>query len=257
MSRRTPLSIPASDPRACSLGARVNALARVPFFTGLDHDALHRIDDRTVMQGMDAEEAVYLSGHRAERLYVVATGVVKLTEVTVEGTEVLLDVLGPGSFLGTLPAIGGETYAEDAWGLTPGCLLSFGIPQFEAVLGEHPSVARRALMAVGARLRSTQERIRRSASASAPVRVANTLLVLAERLGVVEDDRILIDAPLARDDLASLAGCAPETVSRHLANWSRDGIVETGRRWVALRRPEALAGIAGTETSLEAPPGSR
>jgi CRP/FNR family transcriptional regulator, nitrogen oxide reductase regulator len=243
--RRTPLSIPESDPRACSLGARVHALGAVPFFADLDHAALHRVDERTSMQGIEADEAVYLAGHPADRLHVVATGVVKLTGTTPDGTEVLLDVLEPGSFLGTLPALGGTTYAEDAWALTSGCLLGFTNDQFEAVLTEHPMVARAALVAVGQRLRTAQERIERSASASAPVRIASTLLMLADRLGVAEPERIVIDVPLAREDLASLAGCAPETVSRSLAAWSRDGVVETGRRWVALRRPEVLAEIAG------------
>lgn len=256
MQRRTPLTMPSSDPRACGEVARIRALAAVPFFGGLDHDALHRVDARASMQGIDAEEAVYLAGRRADRLYVVATGTVKLLGTTSEGTEVLLDVLGPGSFLGTLPTIGGATYAESAWALTPGCLLSFTGEQFDAVLTEHPTVARQALAAIGARLRDAQDRIQRSAAASAPVRIASTLLVLAERLGVVEGDRILIDVPLARDDLASLAGCAPETVSRSLARWQRDGVVETGRRWVALRRPQALADEASVTTVLEDPRGS-
>lgn len=245
MPRRTPLSTPESDPRACSLGARVHALGAVSFFADLDHDALHRVDARTSMQGIAADENLYLAEHPADRLHVVATGVVKLTGSTPDGTEVLLDVLGPGSFLGTLPALGGATYAEDAWALTSGCLLAFTSDQFEAVLTEHPTVARAALVAVGKRLRTAQERIERSASASAPARIASTLLMLADRLGVTEAERTVIDVPLAREDLASLAGCAPETVSRSLAAWSRDGVVETGRRWVALRRPEVLAEIAG------------
>ena len=142
MSRRTPLSIPESDPRACSPGARVNALERVPFFAGLDHDALHQVDTRSNMRGMEAGEAVYLAKHPADHLFVVATGVVKLTGTTSDGSVVLLDVLGPGAFLGTLPALGGETYAEDAWALTSGCLLSFTDERFEAVLAEQPSVTR-------------------------------------------------------------------------------------------------------------------
>ncbi len=245
MQRRSPVTIPASDPRACSTGARRNALARVPFFAGLDHDALHRVDARAAMQAIDTDEAIYLADRPADRLYVVATGAIKLTATTANGTPALLDVLGQGSFLGTLPTLGGRTHAEDAWAMTPGCLLSFGAEQFEAVLDEHPAVARLALAAVGERLHQAQDRIRRMASATAPARIASTLLVLADRLGVAEDDRVLIDVPLARDDLASLAGCAAETVSRHLARWQRDGLVEAGRRWVALRDADALARIAG------------
>lgn len=225
----------------------------MPFLAALDHEALHRVDALTAMQAIDAEKAIYLADQPADRLYVVATGAVKLTATTAEGNEVLLDVLGSGSFFGTLPVLGGERYAEDVWALTPGCLLAFTAARFELLLDEHPSVARDALTAVGARLRTAQERIQRTASTSTPGRIAGTLLVLAERLGVLEEERVLIDVPLAREDLASLAGCAPETVSRSLAGWRREGIVDTGRRWVAIRRPGPLAALAGIETSLRVP----
>jgi CRP/FNR family transcriptional regulator, nitrogen oxide reductase regulator len=236
---------------------RVHALGRVPFLAGLDHEALHRVDARCGMRGIEAGEALYLAGHQAERLYVVATGALKLTGASPDGTEVLLDVLGPGAYLGTLPALGGATYAEDAWALTAGCLLSFTAAEFDAVLDEHPAVGRDALAATGARLRATQARVERLAAASASVRVASTLLVLAEQLGVHEDGRILIDVPLAREDLASLAGCAAETVSRSLARWRREGTIDTGRRWVALRRPDALAVEAGVATELTVRPRRR
>lgn len=253
MQRHTPLTIPESDPRACSAGVRIDSLARVPFFAGLDHEALHQVDGLATMHAIDEGDAVYLAGRPAEHPYIVATGAVRLTATTANGDEVLLDVLGAGAYLGTLPVLGGDVHAEDAWGLTAGCLLSFPAERFDAVLERFPSVSRHALATVGGRLHTMQERIRRTASASAAARVAAVLLMLAERLGRVEGDRIVIDVPLARDDLASLAGCAPETVSRHLARWRREGLVDTGRRWVALRRPEALAEVAGTETTWPGP----
>lgn len=197
------------------------------------------------MRRLDAGQSIFFTEHPATRLYVVASGAVKLTGMTPDAKEVLLDVLGSGSFLGTLPALGGDTYAENAWALTAGCVLAFTGAQFDAVLDEHPQVARSALAAVGQRLRAAQERIERTSAASAPVRIASTLLMLADRLGIDQGERIVIDVPLAREDLASMSGCAAETVSRSLAIWSREGIIETGRRWVALRRPDVLAEVAG------------
>ena len=253
MPRRTPLTIPESDPRACSAGVRVNALARVPFFAGLDHAAVHQLDGLATMHALEDGTAVYLAGEPARQLHVIATGAVRLTTTTAEGDGVLLDVLGPGDYLGTLPVLGGHAHTEDAWGLTPGCLLAFTADRFDEVLRRFPSVARDALATVGGRLQTTQERIRRTSATSATARVAAVLLMLAERLGRAEDDRVVVDVPLARDDLASLAGCAPETVSRHLARWRREGLVDTGRRWVAIRQPDALARVAGTDTTLPSP----
>lgn len=255
MQRRTPLSIPESDPRACSQGARILALERSSLFGSLDHAQLHRVDAHASMRPMEAGEAIHLAGQPAERLHVIATGAVKLTGTTGEGTEVLLDVVGPGAFVGTLPNLGGRSYTDSAWALTAGCLLSFDAPGLEGVLREFPGVVRHALAAVGERLQIAQQRIQRAATSSARVRIAGTLLTLAEQLGVGEDERVLIDVPLARDDLASLAGCAAETVSRTLAAWQRDGVIDAGRRWVAIRDPAALAEVAGTTTSLRTPTG--
>jgi CRP/FNR family transcriptional regulator, nitrogen oxide reductase regulator len=244
MARRSPITIPAADPHACAHDVRVRSLAAAPLFRSLDPAALAEVDARCGMRGVDAGEAVHLAGRRAERLYVVATGSVKLTRSTMDGTEVLVDVLGPGGFLGALPALGEEAYREDAWALTPGCLLSLTTADLDAVMDAHPTVARDALRALGQRLREAQAAVERSASAPVEERLAATLLLLAARLGRPHDGAVLIDAPLSREELASLAGCAPETASRVLARWERAGHVRTGRRWVALVDRPALEELA-------------
>jgi CRP/FNR family transcriptional regulator, nitrogen oxide reductase regulator len=247
VSRRSPLSSPSADPRTCTHDVRLASLARVPFFAELGPEALASVDARCDMRGMQAGQAIHLAGGPAERLQVVATGTVRVTAPAPDGSEVLLDALGPGAFLGGLPVLGEDRYAHDAWALTDGCLLSLTAPAFDAVLQEHPAVARAALGAVGARLRAANERIRRLASASAPARVASTLLVLADRFGVEDAGRVVIDAPLGREDLASLSGCAPETASRVLARLRREGTIDAGRRWVAVVDRAALEDLASDE----------
>lgn len=234
MRRRSPVTVPSADPRTCGRDVRLRALARVPFFASLPHDALVDVDARCGMRGVQAGESVYLAGRPAARLYVVASGTAKLTRGTDHGEEVLLDVLGPGGFLGALPALGEERYAEDAWALTPGCLLSLTTADVDAVLRRYPAVAQEALAAVGRRLRRAEATLATARSATAEQRIADTLLLLADRLGVDRDGATLIDAPLSRDDLAGLAGCASETVSRVLARWEREGAIDSGRRWVAV-----------------------
>jgi CRP/FNR family transcriptional regulator, nitrogen oxide reductase regulator len=243
MARRSPITIPSADPHACSHDVRVRALAAAPLFRSLTVAALTEVDARCGMRGVAAGEAVHLAGRPAQRLYVVATGSVKLTRATADGAEVLVDVLGSGGFLGALPALGEETYREAAWALTPGCLLSLTTADLDAVMDAHPVVARDALAAVGRRLRVAQASVERAASASVEERLAATLLLLAARLGRRHDGATLIDAPLSRDELASLAGCAPETASRLLARWEREDHVRTGRRWVAIVDRAALEAL--------------
>ena len=53
---------------------------------------------------------------------------------------------------------------------------------------------------------------------------------------------IMLEVPLSRADLAGLARSTPESVSRVMSRWKREGLVDSGRRWTALldvRRLEA------------------
>jgi CRP/FNR family transcriptional regulator len=123
-------------------------------------------------------------------------------------------------------------------------MLSLDTAQLGAVLDAYPQVARAALTAIAGRLRDAQDRAHRLSAATAEQRVAATLLLLADRLGIHRGDLLVINAPLTRDELAGLAGLAPETASRILAQLRRDGAIDTGRRWVAVRDRAALEALA-------------
>ncbi|QBI21059.1 Crp/Fnr family transcriptional regulator [Egibacter rhizosphaerae] len=242
--RRTPLQIADADPRTCTHDVRVRALARAPLFADLDERSIADVDHRCGMRSVQAGEAIYRAGQPAERLYVLAQGAAKITRPTSEGEELLSDVLAPGDYLGVLPALGEDRYPDSAWALVPACLLSLTGPDLDVVLRNHPSVARAGLAVVGGRLRDSQATAHRLAAATAEQRLAAALLLLADRLGVRRDGGTLINAPIARDDLADLAGCAPETASRTLARLQRDEVLETGRRWIKIADREALEALA-------------
>lgn len=187
---------------------------------------------------------MFHAGDPATSLYVVATGTAKVVRPSLDGTEVLLDIARPGDFFGVLPSLGVETYADSAWALTPLCVLALDGAAFEEVLDEHPSVARAGLRVVAQRLDQAQSHIHAMAAATSEQRVAGALVMLAGRVGVPRSNGLLLDLPLSRDDLASLTGTASETVSRVLARLQRDGLIDSGRRWIAIVDLPALEELA-------------
>lgn len=232
--RRVPLTIPTADPHACTPGVRLHVLGRVPFFAGLDHDDLHQVDTRCWVRGLEAGESLYLQGTPANRLYVVATGVVKTTRVNPDGRETMIDLLVPGDFLGSLPSRGADHYADNAWAVTPSCLLVLEAAEFLAILRRFPAVALATLEGVSQRLSQAHDAVHRLSAAPVEQRLAATLLLVAEKTGEPWQGGVLLQVPLSREDLASLTGTVTETVSRILSGWRRAGLVETGRRWVAI-----------------------
>lgn len=244
-NRRSPVSMPPVDAHTCTPHVRQQVLAHVPFFRDLDAAEIEAIDARCRVRDFGPGEAVHLAGQPARELFVVATGTAKQTRPTLEGTEVLLDVLRPGDYFGAIPALGITEHPDSVWPLTPLCVLSLDTDTFDEILDEHPSVARAGLRIVAERLEHARVHIHHLATATAEQRVSGALVMLAERTGVPRaGGQTLLDLPLSREDLAGLTGSASETVSRVLAQLRRDELIETGRRWVAVRDLDRLRALA-------------
>jgi CRP/FNR family transcriptional regulator, nitrogen oxide reductase regulator len=234
VSRRSPVTAEPNDPGSCTTDVRQHVLAHVPFFAGLTPEQIGDIDRRCRVEDFEPGQAVHHVGQPARRLFVIAAGTAKLVRPVLDGTEVLLDLMRPGDFFGALPALGTDTYTDSVWALTPLCVLSLDGASFDKILDEHPSVARSGLRVMAQRLEQAQTHIHAMAAANSQQRIAGALVMLARRVGVRRRDGLLLDLPLARDDLASLTGTASETVSRTLAQLQRDGVINTGRRWIEI-----------------------
>lgn len=243
-SRRLPLTVIHHNAATCTADVRQQSLAHVPFFAELDSQEIAALNERCRIHDFEAGEAVLHAGDPADHLYVVAAGTAKVVRPTLDGTEVLLDIARRGDFFGALPALGADTYADSVWALTDLCVLSLDIDTFDELLDEHPSVARSGLRVIAERLSTARTHIHAVAAATSQQRVAGALVMLARRAGVPDQGQILLDLPLSRDDLASLTGTASETVSRVLSQLRRDGMIETGRRWISITDLDGLEDLA-------------
>lgn len=238
--RKSPLDTGTTPPHLCSIDLRLEILSRVPFFTGLPAVDIAEINRLFREVGFDAGETIYYSGDPAESLYVVADGKVKLLRHTLAGKNVLLDLLSPGEFFGSLASLGDAAYAETAQAHTPVCVLQIGADAFRQVLDQYPAVTLKVLDALSARLDAAHEMVRQLSAHSVEHRIAYVLLKLAEKFGEQSRAGTLIQAPLSRDDLAEMTGSTTETTSRVMSQLQKDGLVETGRQWVAIRDPQQL-----------------
>jgi CRP/FNR family transcriptional regulator len=108
------------------------------------------------------------------------------------------------------------------------------------LLREHPEISVKLLVALGRRLRQTNERLARQSFQTVQSRVAS---VLAQMVSSAQDegasDRdVLIKSTQA--DLAQLAGSSRESASRFLAVLERAGIISQGRGKLVVHEPAAL-----------------
>lgn len=241
------VSIPAPDgrrtiplrevtlPHQCPRPVRMHVLARAPYFLDLGEAQLDRIDRLMQTRSWAAGSYLYHAGDTADSLYVVAEGRVKLSQVTPDGTETLTDILVPGELFGAMGSIGEPHHLQSASALVGTCTLRIGQDDFRTVLAAYPAVALRVLDDVAARLSRAQSDIGGQGTETVPQRTATALLRLADKLGEERGrNGTMLEVPLSRADLAGLARSTPESVSRVMSRWKREGVIDSGRRWTAL-----------------------
>lgn len=242
--RATPLARSCAAPHACPRPLRLQVLARSRFFVGLSQDEISEIDKRMQVRGYAQDEPIYHAGASATHLYVLASGRAKLVRPTLDGQDVLVDVVTPGGLFGTLGSLGEPNYPDTAQSLTVSCALRISASEFREVLRAHPTVALRVLDDLAARLEHAHQTVRRLSGGQVHQRIAATLLALADKVGVSKDGATLLQLPLTRSDLAAMSGTTTESASRVLSKLRRDGIIATGRRWTSIIDRTRLAAVA-------------
>lgn len=230
----------------CGLDRRLEILGRVPFFAGLSPEDIAAINRRFHEHGYEPGEIIYAAGDPAGRLYVVAAGKVKLLRHSQAGKDVLLDLLIPGEFFGSLAGLGEAEYPDTARAQTTICVLGIGAEDFRSILATYPGVGLKVVDILAARLQEAHERVRQLSALPAEQRIASTLVRLAEKLGERRPEGWLIQTPLSRDDLAEMTGATPETASRVMSQLQKDGLIRTGRQWVAITDRQRLQALAAT-----------
>jgi CRP/FNR family transcriptional regulator, nitrogen oxide reductase regulator len=226
-------------------GPEPQLLARVPLFRGLDDTALSVVAADAHVVRAAAARTFFREGEPAHLFFVVRSGRVKFTQISAEGHEVILRVIGEGEPFGGISAVAeNATYPVTARALEPSEAYAWNGPRITALMHRFPPIAINAARMIADRLHDLQRQHRELMTERVERRIARALLRLAQHSGRRVEGGVQIDFPLSRQDLAQMTGTTLFTVSRTLSGWEADGLIVTGRRRVLVREPHGLVRIA-------------
>lgn len=215
----------------------VELLARVPIFSTLERDDLQRIAQLAVPRSFEAGEVVFREGDASDTCYVVHTGHARAVHQHGDGRTLTLATFGPGDIFGELALFEDELRSATIEALEATSVVAVLGPDMRRLMREHPEIALRLVIALGRRLRETNERLARRSFQSVQSRVASVLAELVAQDSTARDVTIVA----TQADLAKLAGTSRESASRFLAVLERAGVVSQGRGRLVVHDPEALA----------------
>jgi CRP/FNR family transcriptional regulator, cyclic AMP receptor protein len=219
----------------------VELLGRVPAFSTLEQSDLERIAEVAVPRDFDPGQAVFREGDASDTCYVVREGHLRAIRSHGDGRTITLATFGPGDIFGELAMFEDERRSATVEAIEPTSVVGVLGPDMRRLMGEHPAIAARLVIALGRRLREMNERLSRQSFQTVQSRVATVLSQFVEDeqtnngAGTVE---VLVRATQA--DIAQLAGSSRESASRSLAELQRAGVISQGRGKLVVHDPAAL-----------------
>lgn len=212
-------------------------------YAGLSGRQVKELDGRLGLCRSEPRHTLFRAGDPTKYLYVVREGQVKLTRTDIDGREHLLNLVGPGYFLG-FDDIGNSAYSHSAETLTPTVFCRIKHDDIVWLLKEAPQVSLNILLAVNEQLAQARNMIRALGQKTATEKVAALLLSLypPETKGGSGKTGAL---HLSRIEMAEILGLTVETVSRIMAALRRKGIINAPRGRIVVSARARLQALAG------------
>ena len=209
-------------------------------FERLSDAEAERLNRRALVRKFKKKAVVYAPAEAGQTVLVLATGRVKIYDLTLEGRETILAFVEQGELFGELAALDGQPRREFAEAVEDCEVLAIPGADFMALLESRADLALSVTRLVGLRRQRIETRLRSILFLPSRPRLIRVLVELVETHGERTGTRYAIRFPLSHQDFAGLIGVSRETVTLTLGQLQAEGLIAVERRRVVLLDLERL-----------------
>lgn len=201
-----------------------DALRTLSFLGGLPDTAIDRLASRAHVKRYRKGETIVTREDAGDSLMLLLAGRAKVSNITSDAREIVLNFLGKGDVIGEIAILDGSPRTASAFALDETEALVLYRRDVLPVLLESPEAMLEVIKILCEKLRATSAIIEENTLPMA-ARAAAGLLRLADQHGRVVKEGTLIDLKLSQRDLGSYLGLSRENVSRQLGLFRDIGVL--------------------------------
>jgi CRP-like cAMP-binding protein len=185
---------------------------------------------------------VYLPVERADAVFLLVQGRVKICHITPDGKQSILALIEPGELFGELALYSdGEKRDEYAEAAEDSTVVMIDGTAVHELMQTRADLSLGISKLIGMRRRPIERRLRNLLFLSNRERLTHLLLELVERYGRRVPRGIELTIRLSHQELANIIGSTRETVTVVLGEMPREQLVEVARRKLIVCDLERLA----------------
>ena len=213
---------------------------RVQLFSGLGPEEMSRIAEHARNLRKTRGDFIYMPGDRADFVYILKQGRVKLSVLSESGKEIAIDIIQRGEIFGEFALVDESLRSNMTQALDDIVTWIFPKSSFTHLLSTQPKLALSYIRLVGDRRRRMEKKLSDITSKAVSARACKLLHELAT--SACESETVNNDylVPLTHQDVASLIGAARQTTTTVLNDLERRGIIDLGRGWIRIKRLKEL-----------------
>jgi len=171
-------------------------------------------------------EIVFSLGQKLDSIYHINDGYVKMVRYLENGDERIIGILGPGDYLALLGVLQNkENYLATAIAITKIEVKKISRNEVINAYQKCDSFKERCLNCAVTRSNLFKDYLIQSANIDVKERVINTLKILFEKFGYIDDSQQILDLPFSKTVLANIIGIRRETLSRVLSKLQKEDII--------------------------------
>jgi CRP/FNR family transcriptional regulator, cyclic AMP receptor protein len=183
-------------------------------------------------------QIIYFEGNRPNRLYYVVKGKVKAYKRNDEGKELVVELYNAGDFFGYTALLEQTTYKETTEPMEETEIALIPKEDFEELINHNHEIARKFIRLLARNIRETEEHLLGLAYNSLRKKVADALIMLDQKYNADNKNEFTID--LSRENLATIAGTATESLIRTLTDFKNEQLIDMDHRSITLRNKAKL-----------------
>jgi len=189
-------------------------LKGVPLFCNLNEGQISVLSRIGVIRTFKKGRVIVYQNDPGDSLYIVVSGLVKVTLLNEDGREIVLSILTKGDFFGELALLDNEPRSANVIAVEDTGLFLITRVQFYQLIETHPHILRKVLKEICARLRHADEKIESLAFLDVYGRTVRTLQQLAHDHGIETKGGIEILHAPTHQELSCMVGTTRETITR-------------------------------------------
>ncbi len=216
-------------------------IRNVPLLADLNQEEIDKISEGVVFTNYKKGEYIFRTGDKADKLYIVVSGKMKIYNYLSDGREQILYIYSPGDFVGAFNLLKEDEFKYNAEALEDTTISTLSKNKFNDIILKNPEITLKVLEKAYERIRDAEGLVVRLSAANADAKVAGLLLELIKDFGSKEGANTILELTINREEMGNYAGISRETMTRKLNHFKELSYIDfIGNKKIVIKEENKL-----------------